>query len=619
MASITVSSDRLHATLHLAAGEALAVAALRALLAASDIHHGVHRQTLVDATRPAAGARDLALAAGDPARAGTAAVRLDVRFATLPAEVATGAVIGRLSADAYGQPGTGVDGRSLPPALPALGAGLRLADDGQVETRWAGWLHADAECGVRVDLADGVRTRLVVRPVMAVAVGGGEAALDLAAGEHVEGEALGAALVAAGVVAGLDVTAAAAAAIPEPRPRRLTLAHAEAPDPGTPDIIEHLVNSVATVAAAGDERIDYHRQCCLVEVPIDSELARVRRGRPSRPGRTVTGVAVPVRTAHPAVDLAPLVGPGSRLREGEPPTLVAAIAGAYGRNPRGVVSVCCPVVIEGNLDHACGDVDTRLPVIVRGDILAGFALVCGDSATVAGAVEDARIQIEGDLAVGSGLLPGVQRVTVHGRLTARHIMSRSVKAAVVAVTNAIVDSRIIAGESVICTALVNSRVIAGHEVVCDVIGDAAGSLVTVVLGGEPFLAALAGEATADQPRLRAEAAHLDERLAFLRHHLHATIAREGVEAAGDLAGELRECESRAGVVASALERNQRVLARYVTASAHAAASLEVARLRVRRRVHANVEIVIGDHGRLLIDQEMGASVFRLIDGRLARE
>jgi len=282
------------------------------------------------------------------------------------------------------------------------------------------------------------------------------------------------------------------------------------------------------------------------------------------------------------------------------------------------VSVRSPVLVAGNLDHVCGDLDTSLPVVVKGDVTAGFALVCAADATVGGTVEDARVQIGGDLGVGGGVVPGRQRITVHGRLTARHVMGRAIRAHAVALGGAAVDADLIVAETLTCTALIGGHAFVGREMVCDQLGDAGETATVVDMGGEPFLAALAHEATAEGTTALATAYHLRERVHLLHHHLHQVLAHEGLEAACAAEEELREAQARLDASQTVAERCTRIVERHEAARARGEANLAQARLVVRKRVHAGVTVNFGTQ-RLVIEVEAGSSTFKLVEGQLVRE
>lgn len=432
------------------------------------------------------------------------------------------------------------------------------------------------------------------------------AVLHLAAGETVTLAGLRDLLAAADVHHGLSRDALVAALVPTPAPRALTVAIGDAPEAGGDDAVERLIED----PEAGRGR-------WLVEVAPGTVLARVRRGRPPRAGRDVTGAELSAEPGRSA-DLSVLAGVGTAMREGDGPELVATIAGAYARDAGGTMSVRSPVTVPGDLDHACGDLDTGLPVVVKGDVTAGFSLVCGADATVGGTIEDARVRIGGDLTVGGGIVAGRQHITVHGRLAARHVMGRAISARVVALGGAAVDADLVVAETLTCTALIGGRAFVGREAVCDQLGDAGETATTVDLGGKAFLAALAHEAVAEHAAAQIAAGQLRERVHLLHHHLQQVLADEGLEAAGQAEEELRDAQALLAAHEAAGERCARIIARHEAALARDQTGLAKARLVVRKQVHPGAVIVFGSQ-RLVIDAPYGASTFRLVEGTLVRE
>ena len=432
------------------------------------------------------------------------------------------------------------------------------------------------------------------------------AVLHLAAGEALVLADLRALLASAKVHHGLAREALAAALAPAATARALVVAAGDPAHEGGDDVIDLLLE------AHGGARRPW-----LIEVAAGAGLARLRHGRPPQPGRDVTGSDLPAKPGRPA-DLAALAGDGTQVQAGDDPLLVAAIPGAYAQDGNGKLAVRSPVVVAGDLDHVCGNLETGLPVVVKGDVLAGFTLVCAVDASVGGTVEDARVQVGGDLAVGGGIVAGRQRVTVHGRLTARHVMGRAIRARAIALGGAAVDGDLIVAETLTCTVLIGGHAFVGREMVCDQLGDAGETATVVDMGGEPFLAALAHEATAERATMLATAGHLRERVHLLHHHFQQVLAEEGLEAAGAAAEELREAQSRLVVSETAAERCQRIIDRHEAAQAGGEATLARARLVVRKRVHPGVTVVFGTQ-KLVIEAEAGSSTFRLVEGLLVRE
>jgi uncharacterized protein (DUF342 family) len=443
------------------------------------------------------------------------------------------------------------------------------------------------------------------------------AVLRRAAGEALTLDALRALLASAGVHHGLLREALGEATRPAPAAGELTIAVGEAALGGEPAVIDHLIDTLAHPPSVGRSAGDLHRPRWLVEVAAGAELARLHPGRPPRPGRDVTGATLPAAPA-PAVDLAAIAGDGTRVLPGPEPVLVAGRAGAYERAADGRIVVRPEVVVAGDLDHTCGDIVTSLPVTIRGDVRSGFALRGGADVAVTGAIEDALVQVGGNLTVGGGIVAGAQRVTVHGRLGARHIMGRAVRAESIALAGAAIDAGLVAATTLSCTALIGGHAFAGREASCDQLGDESETTTRIDLGGHPFLAALADEARAEQASLCAAALHLHERARLVRHHLHQELTHAGFEEAGALAEELHDLERRHEEAASAAARCARLIARHDLAVAEGETGLADARLVVRKRLHPGVTITFGNH-RLEITEPAGPSVFRLIDGEVRRE
>ena len=152
--------------------------------------------------------------------------------------------------------------------------------------------------------------------------------------------------------------------------------------------------------------------------------------------------------------------------------LVASRDGVLHIDGNGQMRVDSVVVIDGDIDNEFGSIDTDFPVHVLGDIKAGFSVRAGGFLEVDGVIEDATIQVEGDLTVRRGILPGQRIVRVAGDVAALYIRDREIHARNVAIikdirhctvnaTEKVFSNQIIGGE---CHAVLGIHLqVAGNE------------------------------------------------------------------------------------------------------------------------------------------------------------
>lgn len=408
-------------------------------------------------------------------------------------------------------------------------------------------------------------------------------------------------LIAAGVVHGLDAAALNAAAEPSPLPRALVVARGTPPQPPQDARLEVLVDFAVRLAEE-EGRVDFREQGRFHEAEPGTVLARRHPPVAGRPGRTVTGQELPAPPPRDA-DLGQLAGEATEVR-GD--TLIATRLGLVVRRADGRLEVLPALEIPGDVDMRVGNIATRLPVTVQGDIIAGFTVKTGGDLTVRGAIEDARVSARGNLQCG-GILPGRHRVKAHGDLTARHISGREVKCRNLVVAHDIRGARILATGAVRARLIVSSTVQCAGSVEVEELGhpDEHGTLVQA--GYDPLAVALwrlaareheaiAAEAQEAAARVRALAAALRQVADPARLATWRAALREAVAVYAQRVHCLQDCEQVIG--------NERL-----RIGNHPEATITV-----RRAVHPGVEIAIGAEARLAITKALGPTRFRLQDG-----
>lgn len=88
-----------------------------------------------------------------------------------------------------------------------------------------------------------------------------------------------------------------------------------------------------------------------------------------------------------------------------------------------------PQVIAGNIDHSTGNIDARGALVIQGDVLAGFSVRTHGALEILGNVEDATLDVEGDLAIRHGFTgSGKGKITASGTVTLSHVRNQTVVA-----------------------------------------------------------------------------------------------------------------------------------------------------------------------------------------------
>lgn len=172
-------------------------------------------------------------------------------------------------------------------------------------------------------------------------------------------------------------------------------------------------------------------------------------------------------------------------------TLVAAIDGKLEYDD---YKVCVyPVfVVEGDVDSSVGNIDFVGSVIINGNVHSGFFVKAGGSVEIKGNVEDAMIIAGEDIILGQGI-HGTEKskLIAQGNIITKFIQNANIEAGGKVVSEAILHSTVIAGESIQVDLgkglIVGGRVAATNKIVASHIGSNMGTLTVLQVGTLPKL------------------------------------------------------------------------------------------------------------------------------------
>jgi uncharacterized protein len=109
-----------------------------------------------------------------------------------------------------------------------------------------------------------------------------------------------------------------------------------------------------------------------------------------------------------------------------------------------------PRVIEGNVDNATGNVNASGSLVVQGDVHTGFSVHARGTLEVFGNVEDALIEVEGNVILRQGFTgTGKGKISATGSVTMGHVRNQTVVAG---------------GDVVISSECINATVSAGGRI-----------------------------------------------------------------------------------------------------------------------------------------------------------
>lgn len=412
----------------------------------------------------------------------------------------------------------------------------------------------------------------------------------------------------AGVIAGVVESTLREVEIPADHDRDLVVALGTAAVQPEHASIKVLVNFALRLEEDAEHKIDFHEQGRFHEVAAGDVLARLVPKKAGSPGKTVLGRELPVAEAKDA-DLSSVAGEGTALRGDS--EVVSERAGMVVRRRDGHLDILPAVDIPGDLDMHWGNLVTKLPVAIKGDIIAGFSLKSAADVTVKGVIEDARISVRGNLACG-GILPGKHRVKTHGDLATKHITGREVKCRNLEVASDVRGATIFATGNVKAKLLVSSTVHCGGSAVIDDLGhpDELGGIVQV--GMNPLAIALWRLAAREHEAIAAEVGEAKtktKRIALWLKQEADPAKRQ------DLAVKLQQALALYEQRTKRLGECEKILNNAVLR----AGNNPDATVTVNNAVYPGVEIHIGADAKLVITKALGKTVFRLRDGKVVWE
>jgi hypothetical protein len=395
--------------------------AIRALLRAHKISHGIDEPRIAElANAQRTGKLDslplrnedvvtgdgleYCIARGDAARDGTDAVLtwlLDIAADAVSARVVLPEqVLATLAPATAGTPGFTVTGkrtnaRNGQIAAFQSGPGVAVTPGEDHETYCARWLGV-AEFDGHV---------LAVDPRLSLAADAMRATMDLFArsgsGQPVSVADVLALLDAHGVIAGVDEEAirqalSAAAAGPDATSTAVEVARGKPPTQGTDAhfSVLHRGSMVGQVLAHG--RIDFRERDYPWNVRGGDPIGHLKEAQPGEDGYTVRGE----RIAAPPVQSVTLELDGVQCdRHGK---LAAEHDGALFVDGSHL-SVTELLAIDGDVGAQTGNVDSRIPVQVKGHVVAGYQVKSLKDVIVDHNVEDAIVRAGGSVVVKEGI------------------------------------------------------------------------------------------------------------------------------------------------------------------------------------------------------------------------
>jgi uncharacterized protein (DUF342 family) len=255
------------------------------------------------------------------------------------------------------------------------------------------------------------------------------------------------------------------------------------PTTGNDAYIEHLIAHEVRPTQREDGTIDFREINLLVNVHRNQRLARKIPAGVGEPGYLVTGQEIPGKRGRD-INLNSFCGEGTEVPPDNPNIMVSKRDGVYKRLPTGKITVLELISVRGNIDYSTGNIHSTSSISISGDVKAGFALDCAGDALIEGLVENALVNVQGNLKVKMGITPGNSPVFVGGILHAMYLYGRgSVTAGEMLIREMISNCNCYVSGNVIAKKIVGGELIAKGDITVEELGSTHFEAKTVAVAG----------------------------------------------------------------------------------------------------------------------------------------
>jgi uncharacterized protein len=149
-----------------------------------------------------------------------------------------------------------------------------------------------------------------------------------------------------------------------------------------------------------DGTVDYKNVDMVTSVAKDQKLAELVPPTKGTPGKNIFGAELPCVNGTAAK--LPM-GQNTAASPTDPSVLIATTDGNVKFNGMNV-EISEGFVVKGNVDFSTGNINYLKSVVVEGDIKSGFKVVCGGDLQVSGTIEDADVQVNGNILCKMGFV-----------------------------------------------------------------------------------------------------------------------------------------------------------------------------------------------------------------------
>ncbi|MFC1614008.1 FapA family protein [Gemmatimonadota bacterium] len=195
---------------------------------------------------------------------------------------------------------------------------------------------------------------------------------------------------------------------------------------GKDGCVEYFFNTQQSFEAREDEdgRVSYKDVSFLVNVTKGEKLCRISPPVEGKPGLTVTGKTI---APKPGKEIQLPQGVNTEINPNNPKYLFASVSGCVSLNQNKLVEVQPFLDIKGDVDFSTGSIFFDGSLKVNGDIKSGFKVKVTGDLEVNGCVEDAEVEVDGNVIIKKGFIGrGKGTIRAGGDITVKFVQGQNI-------------------------------------------------------------------------------------------------------------------------------------------------------------------------------------------------
>lgn len=493
---ISISEDQLQAHLHVPANYQSELTQIASMVSEQGICFGLKPDAIQSACELCNTERSICIAEG---QAANISLGSGLRNAILSEQraVEVGEYLGDfLSCHASNTDGIDVFGKRIVVSqknnLLCVGDGIEVRSHKMYATR-AGIFIVDANMCYQVTDSI-VESAVAVKDIqIELSTDNMEAYINLSAREYAESADLAKAVQSSKISFGLQQSGLHDAIAAVDSDRSIIIACGKDPENGKDASLEYFIDDRLTFTKDANGNLDFKSASMHKSVKKGTLLARLHPATHGIRGMDILGNRIEAKDGNDK-EISEFIEEGATQSPDDPMLIIAERDGIYQKSIGGSIGVLECLEINGDVDLSVGNIDTPYPVIIHGDIKAGFQVKSGSDITIDGLIEDARVSAGGNITVAKGVLPGRNRIKARGDIAALYIRERETKARCVLVSKNIRRSQVYANQDVEAQEILGGEVHAGQKIVVEKLGSDSGHRTEVKAGIDPYINNLLEEA-----------------------------------------------------------------------------------------------------------------------------